>query len=90
MLMVVYRSALDRVYNHQISYGLHSTALCSAAPFHMHFYSFYDHIVESQITHGNFSELVVHDRKSVKTTWDCKIYYVHMVCSEHFALATTD
>jgi len=90
MLMVVYRSALDGFNNHQISYGLHSTVLCSAATFPMHFHSFYDHNVVSQTMHDNVSELGVHDRKSANTVWDCKIYYVHTVCSERPALATTD
>jgi len=40
--------------------------------------------------HDNVSELVVHDRKSANTMWDCKIYYVHTVRSEHPTLATTD
>ena len=73
MLMAVYRSALDRVYNHQISDGLHTTVLCSAALFPMRFHSFYNHNVESQTMHDNVSELVVHDRKSANTMWDCKI-----------------
>jgi len=67
MLMAAYRSALDRAYNHQISYGLHSKVLCSAAPFPMRFHSFYDHNVESQTMHDNVYELVVHDRKSANT-----------------------